>query len=69
MLLAFGSDKDDALDEMLYIKLLPTILPLIEKGKRENDEQFVHVLENIFGDDKVSRSVKLVEISGVDSNI
>ncbi|MBQ8657604.1 MAG: glycoside hydrolase family 3 C-terminal domain-containing protein [Clostridia bacterium] len=64
--LACDGDKEDALDEMVAVKLLPTVLPLISKNRKENDELFAHVLENVFGEDHLERCRKAVEASGVD---
>ncbi len=64
--LACEGEKEDALDEMVGVKLLPTVLPIISKNRKENDELFAHVLENVFGEDHLDCCRKAVEASGVD---
>ena len=64
--LALGGEKDQALDNVMTSKMLLTVLSLIANNRKEDDELFVHVLENIFGDDKINACRMLAEASGVD---
>ena len=64
--LALGGDSDRALDAVVANKMLLTVLSLVAVNRREDDELFTHVLENILGEDRVKESSLLVELSGVD---
>lgn len=64
--LGLGGEEDLALDTLLAVKILSTLIPVIIKNKRENDEFLFDVLENVFGDDKVNVSRSVIECSLVD---
>lgn len=64
--LSLGGEEDEALDSVVAVKLLTNILALVKHNKKENDDQFFHVLENIFGEEKANICRAVVDASSVD---
>lgn len=64
--LSLGGEMEETLDSVVAVKLLVNILALIKNNRKENDDQFFHVLENIFGEDKVNISRSVLDASAVD---
>lgn len=64
--LALGGDSEQTLDSVVAVKLLANVLALVKNNRKENDDQFFHVMENIFGEDKVNICREIIDCSSVD---
>ena len=64
--LALNGEPEQALDSVVASKMLLTVLTLIRNHRKEEDELFTHVIENIFGDEKSDCCRALAEASAVD---
>ncbi len=61
VMLSCKCEEIHALDAMLAINLLPEMVTVVEKAKREDDDRFVHVLEVYFGEENITACRRLVE--------
>ncbi len=64
--LALGGEPANALDSVLAVKMLATILGLIKHNKKEGDDQFARVIDNMFGDEDMDACRKVIDASAVD---
>lgn len=64
--LSLGGEADEALDSVVAVKVLANVLALVKNNRKEGDERFFHVLENIFGEEKANICRTVVDASGVD---
>ena len=65
--LALGGEPTTALDSVIAVKMLTTVLNLIKHNKKEGDEKFFNVLSNIFGDEEIDACRKVIDASAVDA--
>ena len=65
--LALGGEADEALDSVVAVKMLTTVLSLVKNNRKDGDERFFHVLENILGEEKANICRVVVDASGVDA--
>lgn len=65
--IGFGGSADEALSSALSTKVLPTMIRILIANKNEGDEQFVHVLENIFGEENADACRTVVNFSSLDA--
>ena len=64
--LALGGEPEQALDSVVASKMLLTVLTLVRNNRKEEDDLFIHTVENIFGDEKSDLCRMLLDASAVD---
>lgn len=65
--LALGGEPAPALDSVVAVKMLTTILNLIKHNKKDGDEKFFNVISNIFGEEEVDACRMVIDASAVDA--
>lgn len=65
--IGLGGDADEALSGALSTKVLPAMIHILSLNKNDSDEQFAHVLENIFGEENADMCRVVINFSGLDS--
>ncbi len=66
--IGLGGSSDEALGGALTTKVLPAMIHILSIKRKEGDEQFIHVLENIFGEDNADSCSAVISFSGLDSS-
>ena len=64
--LALGGEAEDALDNVVAVKMLTTLLSLIKFNKKEGDEKLQYAISNIFGEEEMRACNAVIDVSCVD---
>lgn len=65
--LALGGEPATALDSVIAVKMLTTVLNLIKHNKKEGDDKFFNVISNLFGEEDVDACRMVIDASAVDA--
>ena len=64
--LALGGDPFNALDSVVAVKMLATVLSLVKHNKKDGDEKFARVIETLFGEEELDACRAVIDVSTVD---